>query len=90
MTSLYCNVFIDTEKKENEKKKIVLLLCLHLLKDSCMNFWCILYHIHASNEEHLFIYKVRVAVNSTRKKIVELNKDMLFCNEKDCNSRFFF
>lgn len=55
-----------------------------------MNFWCILYQIHASNEEHLFIYKVRVAVNSTRKKIVELKKDMLFCNEKDCNSRFFF
>lgn len=74
MTSLYCNVFIDTEIKENDKKNLVLLLCLHLLKDSCMNFWCILYHIHASNEEHLFIYKVRVAVKSTWKNNCRIKK----------------
>lgn len=39
-----------------------------------MNFWCILYHIHASNEEHLFIYKVRVAVNSTWKNNCRIKK----------------
>lgn len=73
MTSLYCNVFIDTEIKENEKKILMLLLCLHLSKDSCMNFWCILYHIHAS-KEHLFIYKVRVAVNKTWKNNCRIKK----------------
>lgn len=39
-----------------------------------MNFWCILYNIHASNEEHLFIYKVRVAVNSTWKNNFRIKK----------------
>lgn len=73
-----------------KKKNIVLLFCLYFLKDSCMNFWCILYYIYVLNEEYLFIYKVCVVVNLIRKKIVELKKDMFFCNEKDCNLRFFF
>lgn len=59
-------VFINTEIKENVKKKILVhFVYVHLVKNSCQNFCCTLYHIHASSEDHLFIYEIRVAVNST-------------------------
>lgn len=78
MMLLYCNVFIDIEIKENEKKNIVLLFCLYFLKDSCMNFWCILYYIYVLNEEYLFIYKVCVVVNLIWKNNCRINKGYVF------------